>query len=271
MIQLRKFFVPFLSLFTPCAVFGQPLSCSDDIVYNKLTSDLVIAADSVSFNENLDFEGKTGYFTHVKTCEYPKYDTRMRIYTSNHNLTFIVFRPTQSTYEGWSIHADRYVVPTTFLRHSKGNVHAHFQEAFEAMEMECHDAIDKLRNTTIYATGHSLGGSFALFMGAKLVYDYDIQPAGIIGFAGTFIGDEEYTVSIQTPIKQNNVSMWLIETVDLSDPSNRDATSEGYQTLDNQLDIDASMICGFYIHPLNSWESYGMHDLKNYWIAVENN
>ena len=42
-----------------------------------------------------------------------------------------------------------------------------------------------------------------------------------------------------------------------------------YNTPDNTIYIDSDLICGFYIEPLRN--SYGMHDLKNYYSLVREN
>jgi dienelactone hydrolase len=122
----------------------------------------------------------------------------------------------------------------------------------------------------IYVTGHSLGGSFSLFMAATLYYDHDVVPQGVYAFAGTFIGDEEYTKAIQDPLT-STFPIQFMEVVDRHDPDRRDSTSEEYQTADQSLDIVRSMICGLYLDPLGPLESYGLHDLKNYQKAIFEN
>lgn len=245
-----------------------PPPCPNEMMQNPLLHDLVLASEHVSWEEG-GFQGNLGYYTKMTTVHMDRFDTRMRIYTCKDDAV-IVFRPTQQTPHGGSIHADRFVVPTTMFKDSScnvGSVHNHFQEAFFDMILQANDSIVNLSTKNIYVTGHSLGGSFSLFMAASLVYDYQIIPKGVYGFAGTFVGNQQYRENNQDPLHLL-FPMWLIETVDKNNPQNRDGTSEGYQTLDNQLSIDRSMICGFYITPLGPGQSYGMHDLKNYALAV---
>ena len=139
------------------------------------------------------------------------------------------------------------------------------------MENECHNAIEKIRNTTIYITGHSLGGALALFMTAKLYYDYHIIPKVSYGFAGPFIGDGDYTRIVQDTLKQI-IDIKQIEVIDINNYENRDKTCEVYNTYDNGIYIDPNLLCGFYINPLpidpnRNWDlqyTYGLHDIKNY-------
>jgi len=248
-------------------LFPPPPPCPQDLQSDPWVADLVMVADHVS-SEDSRFVGQTGVFTVETTCEMTLYETRMRIYShSDRDVSVIAFRPTQQTDHGGQIHVDRRVSPCTFLESPQGNVHERFQNAFVAMENECAGTLHTLTDQTVLITGHSLGGSFSLFMAAKLYYDYHITPKGVYGFAGTFIGDETYTAHIQTPMRPV-FPVWLIEVVDIRNPDNRDRTSEGYQTDDHQLFMDTTMICGFYLVPLGPDESYGLHDIKNYKKAV---
>jgi hypothetical protein len=240
------------------------------MINNGWTRDLLSLSNLVSDDNNYFFEGTCGNLTAIKTCDmYEPYYTRMRIY-KNDNTSVIVFRPTQSN--GGEIHNNRYLTSCTFLNNlvECGSVHNHFQEAFMYMENECKDAIEEIRNTTIYITGHSLGGAFSLFMTAKLYYDYHIIPKVSYGFAGPFIGDGEYTRIVQDPLKQI-IDIKQVEVIDINNYDNRDKTCEVYNTYDNGIYIDPTLLCGFYINPLPIDPSrsdpnytYGLHDLKNY-------
>lgn len=265
----------FLSLVLACTfrcANAVPPACAPTILKDPMIRDLVMASERVSWNDE-SFQGTTGsWYETIATCEMERYDTRMRMYQKKDEDTVLVmFRPTQQTWNGGSIHAERRVATNRFLdTDSSGNVHERFQEAFLQMHDECAPHLRTLvdQNQTFYVAGHSLGGSFSLFMAHKLFYDYDVTPRAVYGFAGTFIGDETFHTTLQAPMR-NDFPLWLIEVVDINNPDNRDGTSEGYQTSDNQLYIDPSMICGFYIVPLGPDQSYGMHDLKNYWKAVQ--
>jgi hypothetical protein len=219
-------------------------------------------------------EAPVGAYQVLQTCDFPLYDTRMRVYASE-DTAVLVFRPTQQTPEGGDIHVDRYVSPTDFLQHTRnqGKVHHRFQQAYLDMVHSCRSTLSTIASAKekIYVTGHSLGGSFSLFLAATLYYDFHVVPHGVYAFAGTFIGDEEYTTAIQDPLV-DTFPIQLMEVVDRHDPGRRDATSEQYQTADQSLHIVPSMICGLYIDPLGPLESYGLHDLKNYQNAIlENN
>jgi hypothetical protein len=237
-------------------------------LHDPMLSDLVILADMVS-----QPEAPVGTYHVLQTCDSPLYDTRMRVYASE-DTTVIVFRPTQQTPQGGDIHVDRHVSPADFLQHktNQGRVHYRFQQAYLEMVHSCRSVLSTLATgkQNLYVTGHSLGGSFSLFMAASLYYDFYIVPQGVYAFAGTFIGDEEYTEVIQRPLV-STFPVQLMEVVDRHDPNRRDGTSEQYQTSDQSLDIVTSMICGLYIDPLGPQESYGLHDLKNYQKAILEN
>jgi hypothetical protein len=234
-------------------------------LHDPMLSDLVVLADMVS-----QPEVPVGAYGVLQTCDSPLYDTRMRVYASQ-DTAIIVFRPTQQTPQGGDIHVDRHVSPADFLQHktNQGRVHYRFQQAYLEMVHSCRSILSTLATAkqNIYVTGHSLGGSFSLFMAATLYYDFHIVPQGVYAFAGTFIGDEEYTEVIQRPLV-STFPVQLMEVVDRHDPNRRDGTSEQYQTADQSLDIVTSMICGLYIDPLGPQESYGLHDLKNYQKAI---
>ena len=249
-------------------IFAKPNDqCPVQMIESGLTTDLIVLADQIS-NEARDISGLCGQYKPVKTCN-GIYDTRMRIYDRNGSY-FIVFRPTQQNPTAEEIHIDRRLVPTSFLtRDNRGRVHNRFQQAFINLYEECKDIIDTFNNQTpIYITGHSLGGSFSLFMSAKLYYDHNLIAKKMYGFAGTFIGNKEYTESVQN-LMRDQIDMRIVETVNKNDWDQFDGTSEYYNTLDNTMYIDNNLICGFYIEPLRN--SYGMHDLKNYYSLVREN
>ena len=131
-----------------------------------IMSDLVLLADTVS-----QPEAPVGAYRVLQTCDSPLYDTRMRVYASP-DTTVIVFRPTQQTSQGGDIHVDRHVSPADFLQHktNQGRVHYRFQQAYLGMVHSCHSILSTLatENQPLYVTGHSLGGSFSLFMAASL-------------------------------------------------------------------------------------------------------
>jgi hypothetical protein len=258
-------------LFTIFPVIARPdYPCSNNIIENGLTTDMIRIADQVSGGEE-DVFGKCGSYRSLITCN-GIYDTRMRIYEmimNNNMIYIIVFRPTQQTPIGGDIHVNRELIPTSFLiSNNRGRVHHRFQEAFINLYDQCKHVIDIFNNnSTIYITGHSLGGAFALFMSAKLYYDYNLT-SKVYSFAGTFIGNKEYTEYVQNNIKEN-VEINLVETVDKNNWDNFDGTTEYYNTPDNSIYIDHDMICAFYVEPLK--DSYGMHDIKNYYSAVKEN
>ena len=245
--------------------------CPLSMINNGLTKDLVILADEIS-QDKLQIMGSCGQYVSINTCHGP-YDTRIRIYRLNSENTYvIVFRPTQQTPQGGDIHVDRYLTDCTYLNNNnQGKVHNRYQIAFISLFNNCKNTIDDFNdNSNIYITGHSLGGAFAIFMMTKLYFDYQIIPKIVYGFAGTFIGDYTYTINTQNIVK-DVTDFYLIETVDKDNTNNFDGTSEGYNTNNNDIYIDTSSICGFYITPLPQWETYGMHDLKNYNSGIPDN
>lgn len=268
-----KLFTFLLCLYNVFALIDK---CSDNITENGWTTDMATACDQVS-TDNLSFIGVCGTYDTVKTCSYDEpYFTRMRIYRNNNDY-IIVFRPTQKN--GDAIHKNRFLVDCTYLSIECGQVHNHFQEAFIKMFNDCQETIEEIINTNysnIYVTGHSLGGSFELFMTTKLFFDYNIIVSKSYGFAGPFIGDHTFNDIILNPTAEK-VDIKQIETVDMYNYYNHDGTVEDYNIDDKGIYINYDLICGFYIDPLpidyskptDPYYSYGMHDLKNYRLALD--
>jgi len=100
------------------------------------------------------------------------------------NKNIIAFRGTVP--QGEEIHRHRTLAPCSFLNATDdcGKLHQRFQEGFLSLINQCHDTILSLKGREVSVTGHSLGGSLALFMGPKLFYDYHILPKHVYAFAG---------------------------------------------------------------------------------------
>lgn len=240
-------------------------SCPEWMHSNGFIHELGILADAVSWDHSDNvIWGVCGNY--MLTHDFQgKYDTRMRIYQSEHyNFTVLSFRPTQSTPEGQNIHYNRKMTECIFLPRCKGKVHDRFQEAFLSLIQQVDDW-DFLRFQTA-TIGHSLGGSLQLFMALYLWKVYDKPPLLSLGFAGPFIGDEIFSNTYLTPYKTIMTERWWqVETIDQDNPRNYDGTVENYQVENNQLSIFTDAICLFPIHPLSvPQEAYGMHDLKQY-------
>lgn len=254
------------SLFPVLAMSRPYQECPNWMRTNGFLYEMGLLADAVSWSHNHTMvRGVCENFTITHDIS-GKYDTRMRIYRSqDYNLTVFAFRPTQSTPEGQRIHSDRHMAPCTFLPHCHGKVHARFQEAFLSLVGKVKDWDHVLQRQTA-TVGHSLGGSLQLFMGMYLWRHFHKPPRLSLGFAGPFIGDACFSKAHMDPywavMGQNG---WLIETVDMDNPTRYDGTVEGYQVGDKEIFVDMDKVCSFPIHPLSvPDEAYGMHDLRQY-------
>lgn len=275
------------------------VQCPSSLSKSGIANDLGLLADAVSWDRSDIVKGVCGKYEQI----YEKngaYDTRMRIYqdlVSNH--TVFAFRPTQNTREGGDIHNDRKLSACRYMNGScYGLVNDRFQEAFSTLIEDLDDAYFKsLRTLNVSTVGHSLGGSFQLMMGIYLHNMFNVTPRFMLGLAGPFVGDVVFTTTYQTPLKDAvKDGWWQIETVDKTDPRSYDGTVEGYNVnngdgvpdwsnlpfnplspfqpwvpredrLKTPIFIDKSALCGVKINPLA--ESYGMHDLKNYRLALQ--
>jgi len=232
-------------------------TCPSQWSVEKKYKDLVFLADVVSWNSGYE-QVRSNY-----RCVYEKeglYDTRMRIYMNTENETIITFRPTQSTTDGGQIHVDRHLSNCTFLNdHCKGRVHDRFQSAFNSLI----DAapFSSLLQSSHFIVGHSLGGSFSLFMA---LYSYHVLqkiPKIVLGLAGPFIGDDQFA-QLYEPLYQNT-EWYQVESVNKWNPSEFDGTVQEYN-VDHApyINIYEKAICTVTVPKLP--DSYGMHDLRNY-------
>jgi len=239
-------------------------NCPSWVRDSKRVSDLGMISEAVSWDRGYEqLAGFCGSY-HMVEERHGIYDTRMRIYHQQQpktNVSVIVFRPTQQNPIGEEIHVDRRLVPCHLVNGGcVGMVNDRFQRAFL-------DLIDQSSSFSTdheyYLTGHSLGGSLQIFMGIHLWLQYNIIPVMMIGLAGPFVGDEEFTQSYQHPLRTAmHDRWWQIETV--NDASQRDGTVEGYN-VDHPpyIFIDETTLCLLPIStPIPG--TYGMHDLINY-------
>ena len=198
----------------------------------------------------------------------------MRIYKNKASPEdlFIIFRPTQMTYQGGLIHVNRTLVDCNFIGNEtcEGLVHHRFQLAFNSF---IDDEVINLINTTttnIYLGGHSLGGSFVIFMGVYIdqVLNKTSNIKVMLGLAGPFIGDKLFSDTYITPLYEKmNGSWYQIETIDKK-TKEFDGTVEGYNVGHKpDIYIYEDLICGIEINKLTL--SYGMHDLKNYMLFFQ--
>jgi len=221
--------------------------------------DLALLSDAISaYPIGADVIGVCGQYSCIEQTE-GIYETRMRIYKNQNQDHFIIFRPTQQTPEGTSIHVDRQLVPCNLWENCSGLVMDKFQNAFSSlMDNSIEDA------TNIFIAGHSLGGVFAVMMGTMLYNEYNIIPKIILNLAGPFFGDLEFNRLYLEPLKQiMGENLQFIETINQYNLSEFDGTIEGYNTLNYPfINIEPNLICGIPIYKLS--DSYGMHDLRNY-------
>jgi len=232
---------------------------------NGFINEMGMLADAVSWaNDGSIIEGVCGNYTIVQDIS-GKYDTRMRIYQSlNYNLTVLSFRPTQSTPDGQNIHNNRKMTKCSFFPKCQGKVHDRFQEAFLSLITQIKDW--GFIYNDVATVGHSLGGSLQLFMGIYLWKKYNKPPILSLGFAGPFIGDQQFSdIYLDGYFYVMNHNWWQIETVDMNNPNRYDGTTEGYQVNNNEIFIDMDAVCSFPINPLSiPDQAYGMHDLRQY-------
>jgi hypothetical protein len=119
----------------------------------------------------------------------------------------------------------------------------------------------------VATVGHSLGGALQLFMGVYLWEVFGKTPILGLGFAGPFIGDEEFSTAHLIPyFGRIGSNGWQIEVCDAGDPRHCDGTTETYQVgKENNLFIVEEAVCRFRVRPLPvPTQAYGMHDLKQY-------
>lgn len=287
-------------LFLGSFVTAKPfLECPAVLSTSGIVNDLGLLAEAVSWDRSDRVKGVCGTYSQV----YEKngaYDTRMRIYQNvNTNHTVFSFRPTQQTREGGDIHNDRKLSACRYMNGScYGMVNDRFQEAFSSLIEDLDgNFFRSLGSLNVSMVGHSLGGSFQLMLGVYLHNMFNITPVYMLGLAGPFVGDEVFTTTYQTPLKKViKDGWWQIEAVDIANPQNYDGTVEGYNVnngngvpdwanlpfnplspsqpwvpkevrLRTPIYIDLEAVCAVRIEPLA--ESYGMHDLRNYRLALQ--
>ena len=266
--------------------------CPRELSQSGFTNDLGLLADVVSWENTPIVNGVCGAYNQIFE-KHGEYDTRMRIYKNNiTNDVIFSFRPTQQTSAGGDIHNNRKLSACRYMNGScYGLVNDRFQEAFITLTEDLGDDFFKsLPTDSVSTVGHSLGGSFQLMMGVYLYSMYSIAPKYMLGFAGPFVGDVVFTETYQYPLKDKlQDKWWQIETVDVNNPSSYDGTVEGYNvnlpendpweawnpfvkkppedvTVNTPIYIEEDAICRIEIIPLS--DSYGMHDLKNYRLAL---
>lgn len=236
--------------------------CPDEVYTSGYANDLGLLSELVS-GDPYDAQGVCGFYTALTTIDNV-YDTRMRIYTSDDKV-FIVFRPTQMTLAGGDIHVNRRLVQCDFIDECKGLVMERFQEAFVRLTAGINWS--KYENTSVYIGGHSLGGAFSVFMGVYLLENYQIKPKMILGIAGPFIGDDEFNQNYLVRLKETVPNWYQIEDENRVD-GETDMTVEQYNVpYPPYISIYEPVVCKVQIDKL--WDSYGMHDLKNYRLALK--
>ena len=242
--------------------------CPSTLKTSGNVRDLVFLSDTVSWDQGFHhLEGICGNYTLLHQSN-GVYDTRMRVYEKDpHNLV-IVFRPTQSTPQGGDIHVDRKLVPCLFLNGScRGWVDQRFQEAFLSM---LHDGVDEdfwiqhVKGKKVSIVGHSLGGSFVIFMGVYLYHLLKTPPLYMIGLAGPFVGNEIFSDVYQIPLHEKMGNRWFqMETINTQNYKEYDSTTETYNVAKTPfIYIYRDVLCGLQVSKIP--DSYGMHDLRNY-------
>lgn len=237
------------------------ISCPDWVHEERLPSDLGMLADTVSWNdEYARIEGLDSVYNLIGEAE-GVYDTRMRIYESEKGEYIFSYRPTQQTPEGGDIHNQRRLVPCRFMKACVGRVHDRFQQAFmDLIDVLGEEVLLTVRNKTIHMGSHSLGGALQLFMAVYLTEVHGTIPATVLGFAGPFIGDGDFTERYQQTAR--NDRWWQVESVNRINPTEYDGTVETYNVDDGSIYIQTDAVCGLLVDKLSY--SYGMHDLRNY-------
>lgn len=244
-------------------------TCPSWMSENGTINDLGLLADTVSWNGGYqEISGACGRYSLIAESD-GIYDTRMRIYEDGSDI-YINYRPTQQTPAGGDIHVNRVMTPCTFIDGCTGLVHQRFQEAFLDLLHRLPENLieDRVKGRRVHLCSHSLGGSLQLFMGVYLWKQHDTVPATMLGLAGPFIGDRAFTDAYQRELKTlTGDRWWQVETVSAYNSYSYDGTVEGYN-VDNwpYIDIMYESICGVVITPLP--DSYGMHDLRNYRLAM---
>lgn len=237
--------------------------CPSEINSNGYINDIAYLSDMISGPESV-VAGKCGSYKTVTTID-DIFDTRLRLYEDEiSDKIFIIFRPTQQTVQGGSIHSNRELVQCNFIDNCKGMVMEKFQDAFISMVEKINWS--KFRVNDVYVGGHSLGGAFSIFMGVYLLEKYSIKAKIILGIAGPFIGDEEFNQTYLVPLKEAVPDWWQIEDENRTNPSESDLTVEQYNVdYGPKISVFYPAVCKVQIDKL--WNSYGMHDLKNYQLA----
>lgn len=279
--MFKKLFLLVSLIFNFFIITANPtIECPSYFNTNGYFNDIGLLSDAVSNTGLYTVKGTCNTYNMLKSYE-GQYATRMRIYTTNnYNVTYIVFRPTQMYDQ--SIHIDRNLVPCTFLKNCNGMVQQRMQEAFLSLIKQVNIDLHILRQIAkgkIIVAGHSLGGILQLYMSIYLWKEFNVIPYASIGLAGPFIGDQLFANTYYTPLA-NLTKLWQVEVTDNNNHNNYDGTVEGYN-MDHPPDlyIDYKIICGLYVDPLpvdpskseDAHFSYGMHDLKNYRLALVGN
>lgn len=240
--------------------------CPDNLVQSGIANDLAKISDMVSWNGGYEtIQGVCGEY-HLLVQTDGIYDTRMRIYEKTPEEIVIVFRPTQQTKESGDIHVDRVLVPCRLFPNCSGLVNDRFQQAVIDLVHKIPPCLleDRVKGRNVYLTGHSLGGSLQLAMGIFLWKHLGTLPVMSLGLAGPFIGDTNFTQTYQEPLKKLlGDKWWQVESMNRYNTMEVDTTVEGYQVDRSPLlDIQQDAICRLSVDKL--WDSYGMHDLRNY-------
>ncbi len=264
------FFRILTSLLSLLIINAQPeFTCPSVFETNGFYNDAGMLAESISTQPTpYLIDGVCGTYNYVHEVQ-GKYDTLMRIYKNlDENVIMFVFRPTQNTTEGIEIHNERKLVPCSFLGEGcLGYVDDRFQQAFESLvnEIDSNFINGYVYGRHVIIVGHSLGGSFTLFMGAYLLERFNIIPTVMIGLAGPFIGCQVFYNTYLSELNHHLGDQWLqVETIIESNPNDFDGTVEDYNVqLPEQIYIARKKICGLNITEQVS-QSYGMHDIRNY-------
>jgi len=251
-----------------CSTLGYPLNtCPLWMEKSGILKDLSILSEAISMT-NSSIYGICDEYTCLEEVN-GLFETRMRIYRNTQGDKYIVFRPTQQTPLGVSIHNDRELVPCQFLgEFCSGLVLDKFQNAFLSLINSVTTSYWD-SHQYIYITGHSLGGSFSVMLGVYLFHLYDIQPRFILYMAGPFFADSEFNKMYLEPLGEiMRDGLCIMEDVNLYNMSEFDGTVEDYNTPNSPfINVEQKMLCGAPIYKLS--DSYGMHDLRNYQLFFQ--